>query len=231
MDLSQETGIKLCCILVVLLLALGLNLQPSIASTESTGPLIGIGGEFTRVILGQEVFYPNLSIGIGNFGADFGGNSVNFQYDDSYDYNSMTYSVSTNASLGFYLASLKYYFRTNGLIRPRWGVGLVNISLNGQGEVTRIYDSNQSSQEFDVSANIGGYNFQVGVDLPLRSFNIPLVIVAGVNHYHFHSLDIDASMASSYTGLYGGGFEDKIEETINYSLTFFNYHFGLRYEF
>lgn len=224
MDLFQDIGVKLCCILVISLLVLGLNPQPSAASTDSSGLHIGIGGKFIPIMFEQKAFYPNLNVGVGNvgvehFGVELGGNFVNFQHDDSYTYNSVTYSVSTNASLNFYLANIKYYFRNHGLIRPRLGVGVVNMGLNGHGKVT----SNQNTQEFDVSANIGAYNFQFGIDLPLKSFNIPLVLVAGINHYYFHGLNVEASMTGTY--------ESKIEEAIEYGLNFFHYHFGLRYEF
>lgn len=235
---NQSKGGKFSWVLLISVLVLCFSFQPLNASTGSDYPNIGLGGRFIPVLLDQKVFYPNLSADIGNFGAEFGGNSVNFQVDESYSYNSRTYSLATNASSGFYVANLKYYFRTDSLIRPHLGAGFINIGLNGEGEVTREYEGdstygpNSRSQGFDISAKIGGYNFTFGLDLPLKHWDIPLVLVAGINHYSFHNLDVNASMTSSYT--YDGEestHENKIEESFTYSLSLFHYHFGLRYEF
>lgn len=235
---NQPKRGKLSWILVISVLVLFFSFHPLTASTGNEHPSIGIGGKFIPVMFDQKVFYPNLSVDIGNFGVELGGNSVNFQMDESYSYNSTTYSMVTNASSGFYVANLKYYFRTDSLIRPHLGAGFVNIGLNGEGEVSREYSGDSTygpsdrSQKFDISAKIGGYNFTFGLDLPLKHWNIPLVLVAGINHYRFHNLNINASMTSSYT--YDGDestYENKIEESFNYSLSLFHYHFGLRYEF
>lgn len=235
---NQLKGGKLFWILLISVLVLFFSFYPLTASTGSDYPNIGLGGRFIPLLFDQKVFYPNLSMDVGNFGAELGGNSVNFQIDDSYNYNSTTYSIATNASSGFYIADLMYYFRTDSLIRPHLGAGFINIGLNGEGEITREYTGDSTygpsdrSQGFDISANIGGYNFTFGLDLPLKHWNIPLVLVAGINHYSFHNLDVNASMTSSYTNDgEESTYENKIEENFAYSLSLFHYHFGLRYEF
>ena len=228
---------KFLWVLVISILVLCFSLNSLNASAASDYPKIGIGGKFIPIVFDQKAFFPNLSGNLGRFGAEFGGNSVNFQTDEEYSYNSLTYSMNTSASAGFYIANLQYYFRTNNLVRPYIGAGFVNVGLNGEGEVDRDYEEDSAyggdrKQEFDISSKMGGYNFTFGLELPLKKWNIPLVLVAGINHYRFNNLDVNALMKSSYNG--GEEIhthENKIEESFTYSLSLFHYNFGIRYEF
>jgi len=180
---------------------------------------VGIEGRFFPTLLDEVVFAPTLSGRLGIVGLEFGGNSVEFQFNETYSLNSQSYLTVINGSLGHYSANVNCYLPANQLIEPHVGAGIFHMGLTGQGEIS----SGSTSLEGNFSATTGGYNFLFGVDLPLASFGVPIVLTGAINYYRFKDLKVNASIQNT--------FQETIEEVINYRFNFFYYYFGLRYEF